>query len=222
MCHQVGPCLRPGGIELIDRALQLCTLPVGARIVDIGCGAGGTLHHLEQSGRYRLVGVDRSDALLAEAAKHLHTARLMPGDAEKIPLSTESADLLLCECVLSIVENKGASLAEFARVVKEGGYLVISDLFRKSSLEMAASPSTVPGREDLLQLLATHGFSLLLWENHDRLLKEFVVRMIFSGRCLPAPWGYGCSKGDLPAMGYFLLVARKERERGGRHERNFS
>ena len=36
-------------------------------------------------------------------------------------------------------------------------------------------------RRDLLGLLTRLGFSLLLWEEHERLLKEFVARMILAG-----------------------------------------
>jgi ubiquinone/menaquinone biosynthesis C-methylase UbiE len=211
MCSQVGPCLRPGGVELTDRALQVCALPAGSLVADIGCGTGGTLHHLEQSGRYRLVGVDRSEELLAEAAKRLQGARLLLGEADNIPLPTASVDLLLCECVISILENRKAALCQFSRVVKAGGYLVVSDLFRQGDYEITGSPQPPPCREEILDLLADHGFSLLVWENHQRLLKEFVVRMIFAGGCLPDQWQLG-SKGNRSAMGYFLLVARKVRE----------
>ena len=57
------------------------------------------------------------------------------------------------------------------------------------------------------------GFSLLLWEEHERLLKEFVARMILAGERLPDPWG--CRQGqekrkaNRPQISYFLLVARK-------------
>lgn len=215
LCSAVGPCIRPGGTELTERGLRVCRLPADALIADIGCGAGGTLQHLERSGHYRLLGVDQSEELLAEAAKRLQTARLLPGRAEAIPVSAETADALLCECVISILEDKGAAFGEFARVVKDGGYLVLSDVFRKGSHGGASLPS----REELLQLLSSHGFSLLMWETHERLLREFAVRMIFSGHCLPEPWG--CGKGqkdgtvDRSAIGYFLLVARKGDRIGG-------
>jgi hypothetical protein len=68
-------------------------------------------------------------------------------------------------------------------------------------------------KEDLLVFLRRLGFSLLLWEEHQRLLKEFVARMILAGESLPDPWG--CKQGqekrkaNRPQISYFLLVARK-------------
>ena len=33
-----GDIIRPGGLALTDRALALCQLPAGARVLDVGCG----------------------------------------------------------------------------------------------------------------------------------------------------------------------------------------
>jgi hypothetical protein len=69
-------------------------------------------------------------------------------------------------------------------------------------------------KEDLLGLLTRLGFSLLLWEEHERLLKEFAARMILAGVRLPYPWvcgqGQERKKTDRPGISYFLLVALKE------------
>ncbi len=195
---------------LTDRALEICDLPAGSLVVDIGCGAGGTLQHLERTGHYRLVGLDHSETLLGEAASRLETARLIRGRAETIPFSNDTFDLLLCECVLSILDDRPAALDEFARVVKGGGYLVLSDLFGKGG------HGTADGlllQQELLDSLSARGFTLLLWEAHDRLLKEFMVRMIFAGESLPDSWGccqrQKAEKTDRSGISYFLLVARK-------------
>lgn len=209
----VGPCIRPGGPVLTDRALEICSLPAGSLVADIGCGTGGTLQHLEQTGLYRLAGLDLSETLLREAAARLETARLIQGRADAIPFSNDTFDALFCECVLSILDDKPAALDEFARVVKTGGYLVLSDVFSKSGRGTAGEADGLLVREDLLESLAGRGFTLLLWETHDRLLKEFAVRMILAGECLPDTWG--CCQGQKEKMtaqrglSYFLLVARK-------------
>jgi len=209
----VGPCIRPGGTLLTERALEICTLPDDARIADIGCGAGGTLQYLEQAASYRLVGIDQSETLLAEAAKIIETAQLIQGRAETIPFSNETFDALFCECVLSILDDKQAAFAEFARVLKEDGFLVLSDVFSKDGHGQAGSHSHALTQESLIGLLAAHGFTLLVWEAHERLLKEFAVRMILAGDCLPDSWRYGqgekTTKAGCSGISYFLLVARK-------------
>jgi arsenite methyltransferase len=216
-----GPCIRPGGPVLTERALEICSLPPGSRVADIGCGAGGSLEHLEQTGIYRSVGLDYSEPLLGEAVPRLGSGRLVRGLAETLPFKKGFFDALFCECVLSILTDRMAALREFAWVLKEGGFLILSDVFGqggpgRGQPEEKSQEFRTKGllaKEDLLGLLTRLGFSLLLWEEHERLLKEFVARMILAGGRLPDLWrcrlGQERKKTDRPGISYFLLVARK-------------
>ncbi len=209
----VGPCIRPGGPVLTERALEICSLPPGSLVADVGCGAGGTLEYLERTGLYHLVGIDPSETLLREASSRLETARLFRGEAETIPFENDTFDLLFCECVLSIVDDKPAALDEFARVVKEGGLVAISDVFSKDGHGIKGEAGGLHTLEEILDLVTRSGFTLVQWEAHDRLLKEFAVRMILAGECVPDSWGCGRKRQDEKSgragISYFLLVARK-------------
>jgi SAM-dependent methyltransferase len=213
ICRTVGPCIRPGGPALTERALEICSLPAGSRVADLGCGAGGTLQHLERTGLYRLVGLDPSENFLGEAATRLKSARLARGRAEAIPFRSGTFDALFCECVLSILEDTSVALEEFARGLRDGGFLVVSDLFSKDGQEQPGRADGLLTRADLQGLLAERGFTLLLWEEHERLLKEFAVRMILAGERLPDTWG--CNRGRdenrtvRTRISYYLMVARK-------------
>jgi SAM-dependent methyltransferase len=216
-----GSCIRPGGPVLTERALEICSLPSGSRVADIGCGAGGTLEHLERNGVYRSVGLDCSEMLLGESFPRLASGRRVRGLAETLPFKKGSFDALFCECVLSILGDGITALREFARVLKEGGFLIVSDVFGRGGpgqgrLEGKPQGFRTKGllaKEDLLGLLEKLGFSLLLWEEHQRLLREFAARMILAGVRLPDLWG--CRQGqekkktDPSGISYFLLVARK-------------
>ncbi len=215
----VGPCIRPGGLLLTRRALDVCRLPEGSRVADIGCGAGATLEHLESAG-CRPVGLDCSDTLLGEAARRSVAGRLVGGRAEYLPFPDGSFDALFCECTLSILDDRSAALQECARVLKEGAFLIISDVFARN-----AAPQGQEVRSDALRTqgflaktgvmgdLTALGFSLLVWEEHDRLLKEFAARMVLAGQCLPDAWlrgqGQEKDKSGRKGISYFLLVARK-------------
>jgi ubiquinone/menaquinone biosynthesis C-methylase UbiE len=220
--HIAGPCIRPGGPALTERAFEICSLPPGSRVADIGCGAGGTLGYLERTGVIQAVGLDYSEALLGEAVPLLVTGRrLARGRAENLPFKKDSFDALFCECVLSTLGDRTAALQECVRVLKEGGFLIVSDVFGQGGLEQR-QPETKSQRlptkgllekKNLLVFLRRLGFSILLWEEHQRLLKEFVARMILAGERLPDPWGcregQGKRKANRPQISYFLLVARK-------------
>ena len=123
----LGPCIRPGGHLLTERALQLCRLPPGARIADIGCGAGGSLEYLEQTDDYTLVGLDCSESLLRSAIPRLKKSCLIQGRAELLPFKQGAFDALFCECVLSTLADKETALCELARVIDENGFLIVLD-----------------------------------------------------------------------------------------------
>jgi len=206
---------------LTERALEFCSLRPGSLIADIGCGAGGSLEGLERTGVYRSVGLDYSTTLLEEAVSRLASKQLVRGRAETLPFKNALFDALLCECVLSVLGDKIGALQECARVLCEGGVLILSDVFAKSNPDRGQPGADSQGprrraplaKEDLLGLLERLGLSLLLWEEHEMLLKEFAARMILAGVRLPDAWsrrqGQDGEKTDRAGLSYFLLVARK-------------
>jgi SAM-dependent methyltransferase len=141
--------------------------------------------------------------------------------AETLPFKKGSLDALFCECVLSVLSDKTTALLEFVRVLRAGGFLILSDVFRQGDLDRVQPGTKLQdlharglfAKEDLLGFLTRLGFALLLWEEHKKLLKEFVARMILAGVRLPDPWGcwHGQDKNmtGRPRISYFLLVARK-------------
>jgi arsenite methyltransferase len=216
-----GSCMRPGGPLLTRKALEFCTLAEGAQVADIGCGAGETLELLEGAAIYRPVGLDHSTALLEKAVPRLGSSRIIRGRAETLPFKDALFDALFCECVLSILEDGAKALQEYARVLREGGFLILSDVFAKHAPargrpepDLRRFRAKAPlVKEDLLGFLEGLGFSLLLWEEHERLLREFAARMILAGIRLPdsrsCAQGWKVKKPGYAGLSYFLLVGQK-------------
>jgi SAM-dependent methyltransferase len=100
-------------------------LPVGTAL-DAACGTGRHTGYLHQLGHH-VIGVDASPAMLAQARKHLPDVDFHEADLHRLPLADNAVDTVVCGLALAHVPDLAAVLAEFARVLRPGGHLVISD-----------------------------------------------------------------------------------------------
>jgi SAM-dependent methyltransferase len=99
--------------------------PVGDAL-DAGCGTGRHTAELVRLG-HRVIGVDASREMLAVARARLPGTDLRLGELARLPLADASVDVVVCVLALVHVPDLGAALAEFRRVLRAGGHLVISD-----------------------------------------------------------------------------------------------
>ena len=220
-----GETIRPGGLSLTDRAMRRCDFSTGARVLDVGCGMGATVAHLRDRFHIRAVGLDPSPALPTQGTLLRPGLPLFRARAEALPVGIRRFDGVVCECVLSLVENSRRALSEYYRVLIPGGFLVISDIYSKTSGIRAVNSgqpkiSCLEGavsRETVMDQVTSAGFRVILWEDHSRLLAELAARLIFEHGSLadfrqriglPSPETSDetvCSK-----PGYYLMVAQKK------------
>jgi SAM-dependent methyltransferase len=116
-------------------AARLAGCPAGGDLLDVPCGFGRHAVPLARAG-YRAVGVDRSEALLAEARRRAGGERwpkLTRADYRDLPFSDESFDAAL-NLFTSLGylgdEQDTEVLGEICRVLRPGGRLVIEILHR--------------------------------------------------------------------------------------------
>jgi SAM-dependent methyltransferase len=110
----------------------------GGRVVDLGCGTGGTLAQVAPAVAGGLVaGLDLSAAALGRAAEAVTDAvagqerppgvLLVQADLKApLPLADASFDRVFCHNVLEVLPDHGALLAEAARLLRPGGRLVLA------------------------------------------------------------------------------------------------
>jgi SAM-dependent methyltransferase len=110
-------------------------LPEGSRGLDVGCGIGLYALWLAEAvgARGGVVGIEPS-AERVEAARELAGQVLSPprlefreGDATKLAAADATFDWVWCGDVLHHVQDTAGALAEFARVVRPGGRVVIKE-----------------------------------------------------------------------------------------------
>ncbi|MGH6899760.1 MAG: class I SAM-dependent methyltransferase [Geminicoccaceae bacterium] len=118
--------LRLFPIEHPTMRMLLDPLPTSV-VLDAACGTGRYSQYLAERG-HRVIGVDRSRAMLAKAREKLPRSAFREGDLEALPLESGSVDAAVCALALVHLPEVGRAMAELARVVRPGGRVMISDV----------------------------------------------------------------------------------------------
>ncbi len=95
-------------------------------ILDVACGTGAVSSELLASYGCRVVGIDQSADMLAEARRRLgDTVELREGRAEALPFDDASFDGLTFTYLLRYVDDPEATMRELARVVRPSGRIAM-------------------------------------------------------------------------------------------------
>ena len=108
-------------------AEMISHVPPGAkRLLDLGCGTGFFLAELmaEHPGS---VGLDISHAMLKVSDQYVDGAKLVTGDAEKLPFAPGAFDVVFCKGSLHHTRDHVGFLRHCRRVLQEDGVLVMSE-----------------------------------------------------------------------------------------------
>ncbi|HXT36944.1 MAG TPA: methyltransferase domain-containing protein [Chloroflexota bacterium] len=136
----LGDSYHPGGLVLTERLGTLLGLEPGTRVLDVAAGTGGSAIYLADRFGCRVMGLDLSAANVAaarEAAERAGVAELtefVAGDAERLPFPDQSFDAVICECAFCTFPDKARAAVEFARILRQGGRVGLSDLTREGPL----------------------------------------------------------------------------------------
>src|ERR1700734_2230451 len=115
--------------------------------LDAACGTGRFADFLARCG-HRVIGVDSSPAMLAHARQRVPEAEFHVAELDRLPLPDDSVDVIVCALALVHVPRLQPVLAEFPRVLRPRGGLVISDvhheLVTRGSVISARGPAGEP------------------------------------------------------------------------------
>lgn len=239
----LGESFHPGGLALTERLGRLLHLDQRSVVLDVACGQGTSAVHLARIFGCRVIGVDLSAQTTARAEDAARTAGVEDqvefriGDGESLPLPDGSVDAVICECAFCSFPSKDQAAAEFARVLRPGGVVGLSDLTRAGPLPaeldtllawIACIADARPASE-YAAYLRDAGLSDPTVEAHDEALTEMVASI--RGKLLGAELLIKLGKVSLPGvdideaksmarvaeqavrkgqLGYTLIIARKE------------
>ena len=161
---------------IIDEILD--TLPVGTA-VDAACGTGRVAARLVQRGHH-VIGIDSSPEMLRRARRRLPDTEFVEGDVHRLPLRDDAVDLVVTALALTHVPDLEPVFAEFARVLRPGGHVVISDVHDQLVLLGSAAKTVGPSGEaqmafthrhtvaDYLRAALANGFRVRRFEEEPR------------------------------------------------------
>ena len=189
----LGDSFHPGGAALTGRLGQLLalkpeTLKPESRVLDAASGKGVSALLIAQHFGCTVVGMDLSTQNVAHATAEADRLGLAcrvsfeVGDAERLPLAAASVDAVICVCAFCTFPDKRAAADEFARVLKPGGRVGLSDITRAPGPagELANLMAWVACLADArpanayAALSCEAGFVNVATENHDSVLLEMI------------------------------------------------
>ena len=153
---------------------QFAQIKKGDVVVDLGSGAGNDCfiarHETGETGK--VIGVDFTPAMIDKARSNaevrgFNNVEFRQGDIESMPITANTADVIVSNCVLNLVPNKDAVIKDIYRVLKPGGHFSISDVvlvgalpegLRKDAEMYAGCVSGAIQKEVYMELIHANGF----------------------------------------------------------------
>lgn len=191
----LGDSLHPGGLELTHHLGEVLKLGQCDRVLDVACGRGSSAVHLAEHFGCHVTGIDYALENLTQADAHAaqkgvsHLTSFKRGDAERLPFSDNSFDVVISECSLCTFPNKTAAAEEMSRMLGPGGRAGITDVTLDGALpediqSMLAWVACIAGagpQSWYVTLLEDAGFAGFTVEDHreaGRTLVEDIRRKL--------------------------------------------
>ncbi len=185
----LGESYHPGGAALTERLADVLDLRAEQRVLDIAAGPGATARLLATRCDVHVDGIELNEATVdrarrdAENAGLSHAVHFHTADAERIPLPAAEFDGVVCECAFCTFPDKPTAAAEFARVLRPGGKMGITDI----TVHPDGLPAELAGLagwiaciadarplEDYTAILNAAGLRTVHTEHHDEALRSMI------------------------------------------------
>lgn len=163
-----------------QKALALAAdyLPGGTQVLDIGCGTGALAQESDMHG-WQAAGVDLSPGMCAQARQAMRL--VAAADAQALPFADETFGGIFSSLMLQWAERPSPVLREMRRVLKPGGYAVVTTLvdgtlkeLAKAFAELDDSPRVAAFIEPgMLPPALVHAGFILLEMKEERIVEHY-------------------------------------------------
>ncbi|MCF8087425.1 MAG: class I SAM-dependent methyltransferase [Desulfotignum sp.] len=166
--------LHTGGIRGTTALLEQLDIPADFRVLDAGCGLGGTCRVMAKTCGCDVTGIDLSPDYIEAARVLTHRTGLAArvqfetGSILALPDAIGLFDLILCQHILMNISDKQAAIHQFVRHLKPKGKIILHEIVAGSHPDLAwpvpwaasADISFLEPWETLLACFTDTGFQL--------------------------------------------------------------
>lgn len=179
-CGCLSPCSPESMLEILTRQGR-----TPESIIDAGCGRGERLAFFgAKFPKASLAGIERDHENACTARKNCPGAEIVEADIEKC--TGLGAELVLCECVLSLLPDPVQGAERLAAMTGNGGILLLSDLFvpdgeKSAHLADEGMLRNIYTKSAVEELFISRGLRLINFFDRRSDMVELACRMVMEG-----------------------------------------
>ena len=179
---------------------QFAKIKQGDVVIDLGSGAGNDcfIARAETGESGKVIGIDFTEAMISKARNNAQrlgfsNVEFRQGDIERMPVSADTADVVVSNCVLNLVPSKENVFKEIYRVLKPGGHFSISDIVLIGDLppELQEAAEMYAGcvagaiqKNDYLEIITKSGFKNITLQKEKTIVipDDILIRYLTAER----------------------------------------
>ncbi|RMF41720.1 MAG: class I SAM-dependent methyltransferase [Alphaproteobacteria bacterium] len=215
-----------GGLPATEALLAQVEIGPETKVLDIGCGIGGTARFIATRFGASVTGIDLTPEFV-EAARTLNEITGVPGEfmvgsATDLPFGDGGFDLVTLIHVGMNIEDKGRLFAEAARVLRPRGSFAVYDVMEEEAgpldypLPWASAPETsfLAPLETYRAAAEAAGFAVLAWRPRGDFARKFFADLSArSAGKAPPPLGLPLAMGENAREKIANMIANLDRHR---------
>jgi ubiquinone/menaquinone biosynthesis C-methylase UbiE len=181
------------------------------KVLDVGCGLGGSARYISNEYGCSVVGIDLTDEYVDAANKLTELVKLADkvsfkqGSALELPFPSENFDIVWTEHTQMNIADKEKFYGELSRVLKPNGRLVFHDVFLGTAREPHYptpwaeydSLSSLCTQEEAKSAIQNSNLKVNEWEDKSKKSLEFFKEIIKK-----------TEKSGPPPLGFHLLMGK--------------
>ncbi|MDD3245282.1 MAG: class I SAM-dependent methyltransferase [Methanosarcina sp.] len=205
------PYYHTGGLTSTKKLAELCRIDRTKKVLMIGCGTGFSACFLARKIGCNVMGIDIAELSLEEAKERARRqgvsdrVEFRVADAYALPFEAGTFDAVITEFVSQFLD-RGRTFKEFARVLKQGGYVGINEMYKEERIPPKAAEE-IAHAEKVFGKITGLPFSLPTPEEWKRGLQEGGLKDVNIRKFRPSP-GPGEVKALIEGMGGSWKFAR--------------